>query len=441
MKIFNRKITVTKSTNASPQGVNIMPLFYPQIDWSEKLQLLSSKQEDLVKDIFNKTNNLYSIVKYHTEKGSQIPWGLYRVNEAGEKIKIEKNHELKDKLNNPNEYEDYKEFFGKYLAYWLVMGNSYINRLIPVGFGSKDTSYHILPAQHVFAVLSDQAKNLDFRSRAKYHLGYEVKGIDPASNNIAFLEKEEVFHRRMINLSFDKNEYLFGLSPLVPANAIVSATKYNEEARASIMQERGALGLLTNDSENIPINQTDAKDVQDKLQNKYGLQRGKRKVIVTSAKLRWEQMGMNLGELELIDNANLNLSDLCRTYSTDPILLGYKEFSSYNNVKEARVDFYQGTFKPEIDSIFNDFSRFMIDRKQYPDFYYLPEWDKVSEMQIDVKDKIETFKTAVQHSLISPYSAAKKLGFDDEGQSKELYIMKNLIPISQINKQENSNNL
>jgi len=352
--------------------------------------------------------DVYLITDYISQIVSNIP--IKFETRAG---KESKNEELRRLVSEPNYYQNWKELIKQFTAYYEILGNSYLYGIKPDGM-NMISGLHVLPAGHVGIVLLHDKQLPDWLNEvALYKVTLSGKDYN--------LLPEAVLHKRNISLRYDSGAFIYGISKYIPGNKITTELKAIYDAKTSIISQRGALGILSNESE-IP-DADESKDIKLKLQEKFGLGATQDKFIVTTQKLSWQQMSMGIAELQIIENAKYSFAKLCQLNGFDPVIFS-TEGSTFANKSEAEKALMKKVIKPKADDLYNDLNNWL--RPYFGGDMIVPDWSKVEELQEDMGKLTDMLVKHIENGITTPYKAALKLygEVDEKNPPKDEYYKK-----------------
>lgn len=131
------------------------------------------------------------------------------------------------------------------------------------------------------------------------------------------------------------------------------------ESRNTLINYRGAMGILSQDtssSQYVPLAMTDPEKEQlQKDFRQYGLRRNQWQVILTSAALKWQQMGRPTKDLMLLEEVEQSSLGLCASWNFPAFILGFKD-ATFHNMSEAEKHLYENCTKPDSDSFYEQFT-------------------------------------------------------------------------------------
>lgn len=368
---------------------------------------------------FETIPQLYAITDYVASKIAHIPVKV--VKPSG---KLAVNSELHKLIAEPNHYQSWNELIKLFFAYYEMSGNGFAYGLKPDGMDMV-TSMYCLPVEKTEVVLRYDKSLPAWMNEVE---GYRVN----IGGNYYNLPAEMVFHERYITLRYNDGSWVYGMSKYIPGDKINKELKAIHNAKTSIIEERGAVGFITNESE-IP-DEENTKAVKDKLKSStgYGLLSEQDKIIVTTEKLRWQQMALGISELQLIENAKYSFSTLCQINGFDPVIFS-TEGSSYANKATAEKQMMLKVIKPKVDNFYKNLSIFL--GSGYNGDMIVPDWSQVEEMQADKKETTELLSRQVECMFITPKEGREILYPDMETGEEEppdtFYRRTSLVPAMQ----------
>lgn len=361
---------------------------------------------------FETIPDLFIITNFLSKRVARVP--IKVVKQSG---KLAPNSELLRLVKNPNYYQSWQELIRANYAYYNILGNSYLYGIEANGFGGRITSLFNLPAEKTVIDLAFDKSLPNWIN--------EVKGYVVSIGGTEYhLKPETVLHNRNISLRYDSGAWVYGISKYIPGDKINNELRAIYDAKASIIEHRGALGIISNDSEFPDLEQTQI--VKDRLKQQFGLSGDQDKFIVTTQKLSWQQMSLNVQELQLIENAKYSFEKLCQLSEFDPVIFT-ADGSTFANKTEAIKDLYKNVIKTDVDDLYDTLNEWL--SPLYGGDKIVPDWNKVQELENDKKIFTDMLTKQIEYSLITPYSAAKILYGDDVDESNpppDIYYQKGL---------------
>ncbi len=152
-----------------------------------------------------------------------------------------------------------------------------------------------------------------------------------------------------VNLQFGRTD-LRGASRLRGLGNAIRNIIQAEEAVYSLNRDRGALGILSNESRDAagPVAVTDEEKtaIQSAMLQRYGLSAGQSKIIVTDAALKWQAMTFSVADLKLFEGIEASVRRLCDAFNYPYELLAIEQGATYANKTEAKRGFYEDFIMP-----------------------------------------------------------------------------------------------
>jgi HK97 family phage portal protein len=366
---------------------------------------------------FETIPQLFTITDYLASKISDIP--IKVVKKSGREAP---NSPLWDLVNSPNNYQSFKELVKLFFAYYEPLGNSYLYGIKPDGLDVV-TSLYCLPVEKTQIILKSDKTVPAWMNEVT---GYQVT----IANRVFTLPADMVMHSRYVSLRYDDGSWVYGMSKYIPADTINNELKAIHDAKLSVISQRGAVGFITNESEMPDREQT--QSVKDKLNYQYGIGTDQDKFIVTTEKLKWQQMAMGIQELQLIENAKYSFETLCQLSGFDPVVFSTVS-TAYANKNLALKDLMSKVIKPKVDSFYDDLAMFL--GEGYGGDKIVADWSKVEELQEDRKELTDVLTKQIQFGIITPKKAYEELyGEVTDGEQEppdEYFMASSLKPIGQ----------
>jgi len=276
------------------------------------------------------------------------------VNKDGEEIE----NGVPDCLKKPNWFQDTKEFMRQTKLFHEIYGDEYIYTLFGVGMkkltGVK--ALYALPPNLVDCEYMEKQPFFTFFKQPegiRYYLTETEERLD--TDQIIHLNDNRVSVASMTGKSILKGE-----SKMRGLAAAINNIRYAYEARGVILKTRGAVGILSNNAEDVsgqvPLDPKERERVQDEFRN-YGTLNGQSHTIITAMNLRWQKMGVNPSELGLYAETIEDFFKICDSYGTPIDLFASTKGSTFENQKQAEKGLYLRTTIPEANEWIGAVSR------------------------------------------------------------------------------------
>lgn len=309
------------------------------------------------------------------------------MNTKGKEATSKDADKIRKLLAKPNPIQSWKQFEAQQQIYIQLFGFCIVFPIIPIGFEKygpiEATSLWNIPPYMLSIKESNkifyqtdqsgiiESITLQYRNQ-KTDLPlkslYIFKDITPSFSTLIFPES------RVCSLE-------------MPINNIIGAL----ESRNVLINYRGALGAFTQDPGNgqyVPMT-LDPKD-KDQLQadfKRYGLKNSQWKFIITTAALKWQQIGIPTKDLMLFEEIDSDTMMICDQYGFPYRLLANNTSNSLggSDVKQYKQLLYQDTIIPEAESCYEQWNNMF--RTQEMNICLEKTYIHLPVMQKDEKDK------------------------------------------------------
>jgi phage portal protein BeeE len=311
---------------------------------------------------------------------------VWVLDKNGNEVKTREATEAAALLKNPNPTQTWVEFYVQQNIYKRVFGYCPVYAVRPVGLRMVAALYNVLPL--IFSVeytgkLYNQTSIADI-----------VKSYRIAHNGVSMeLPIEDVYINRDDTASMDTVELLpdSRLCSLRYESALALSLS---DAKYAIVARRGALGILTNETHDavgsVPLSPEEKKDVQEDY-SRYGLSTQKNQIVISSANLRWQQIGLGVRDLMLNEQGEDVKMQLADAYDYPYEMLGSTRGVTFANKNEAKKQFYNDTVIPSAKKDSEALTKFLGLENCRVDISF----SKVPALQADKKQQAETLSTTI----------------------------------------------
>ena len=325
--------------------------------------------------------DVYSVIKKITDTSSTVPWIVEERQSDGTWIEILDTsiHEL---MSAPNVSKGYtwNDIEEQTLTYLLATGNNYMIGNAQMG-RTLIEEVDILPPNFTEIVTNNDF----FLPNVNYQFNL--------NQNKRTFTKEEVEHTRFFNPGYNSVTKSFeGLSLISVAAMAVQVGNDRWDADANLLQNRGAVGLIT-DKSNRPMSNEEAAATQESFNaqtagtGKFGM------VKVTNKDLNYIQMAMSPTDLQLIEKGVITLRAICNVFGLDSSLFNDPANKTFNNRKEAEKALYTNAVMPISAKIAAAHTMF-IAKNHFPNgrVRMRQDFSRVEALQIDKRTEAQKDK-------------------------------------------------
>lgn len=382
--------------------------------------------------------NLYGIISLITSKTSIVPHEVFRVKDQAKyrkyrammkgasttrdyakamSMKVQsmekvENSPLDELLSNPNPLQSAQEFNESLDGYLLLTGNAYMYGL---ELGSQVKELHSLIAPSVVIKTGDS-----FLDPVQgYSLSYMQEPIP----------KDQIGHIKYWNPvgKYQKVEdIVYGLSPLKSCRTLLGKYREADIAQGAMFKNMGVNGILSGDNE---MTQEQAVALKDRWKQLYGGAAKAGDIAVTSANVKWNQIGLSPVDLNIIEGKEEILGELCNVYHT-PIGLFTKTNSTENNMVEGRKMFITDAVIPNVERRKNVINKWLAP-KFGPGLIVEYDYSVLSELSEDL-DKLAD--SALKMWWITGNERRQMTNYDvsDDPNMDKFLVPSGLVPLDDI---------
>jgi hypothetical protein len=307
-------------------------------------------------------------------------------------------------FKKPNPLQSWKQFEAQGYIYQQLFGYTIILPIKPAGFTENidATALWNIPP---FMVDIEETQKLFYQSNAR---GIIKQIVLTYKGQETILDVDNVYIMKDFTPSFCSlvipESRIKALE--LPINNIIGAY----ESRNVLINYRGALGILSNDPGNgqyggLPLTDDEKVGIQNDFR-RYGLKNHQWQLIITSAAMKWQQMGYPTKDLMLFEEIEDDIMRICDSYNYPYQLMSSAKGATYANVKEAKQLLYQDAIIPEAESIYEQWDQFFNTEKYNlrleKDYSHLPvlQGDEVQKMQARLT-RDQAYKLEWEQGLIT----------------------------------------
>lgn len=302
----------------------------------------------------------------------------------GKEVNNNRSNYYRTLLKQPNYIQTQAQFLAQIYAFTQIEGFCLVYGKRAVGFPNEYSSLYVLPNESV---------KIEFNSTPLYNGEQTIKSIKYNNNgryenlpieDVVIIKDNSVLTKRSTN-------YVLPSSRLLPVKSNINNIIIAIETQGSIMENRGALGVLANTSDAagiVPLKPED-KEALQKEWNSYGTRKGQRNIIITNAALKWQNIAMPTKDLMLFEGIQSDVKMICDVMDYPYHLLPYAtEGTTFNNVGESGKQLFQNIIIPETQSIFEQLNYLLGTEEDNLQINYT--YDHLPFLQKDLKAEAES---------------------------------------------------
>ena len=343
-------------------------------------------------EVYESLDIFFAATNRQSQLAKRINIKLFEKDSKGNKIEITE-HPILDVLKKPNAFMTWGNFLDMYFGFYNTTGNVFIkeSRLIQ-GVNGKPTgavvALNILPSQHT-EIIAD----------TNYHFILAGYKLNLPSSNPLPISKEDVIHIKNPRLTYERNEdYFYGLSPIDPLMKNIRQLNGTKQTTISHLKNGGAKGMLTqdpaiwkNESSEGGISEEQASLIKEEIKKRYSGEFNAGDMLVTSASMKFLQLGSNLADLSVIDFEKWNNRAVLNCLHLDEGLFNMSDKSGLNQSDRdtANRSAYTNSVLPRMIDLIDALNESFV--KSYADNLMLKiDVSDIPELQKNFKEMAET---------------------------------------------------
>ena len=368
MSFFDRLFRAKASEPTDP-GNELYQQLYDQLRKDIVHPINPKKVESYIKQGYMLNPHIYSTINVILREIKQLKWGIYEVvdeksfrkgrtlKEAGqftegslmqtkglEAVEIP---ELNRILREPNECQSFVEFIEEAFGFYYATGNSYTYGLVPSGFKFFSKVYN-MPAQFTKIVSNGWMEPV-----SKYHIDWTPDKSDA-------IDAALVYHYKKFNPNYTTSgNQLYGMSPMAPLCKVIDRSNESYSAGLALMKNGMPAGMLSMDPGAKPMGTEDQKKGERKMRDKFGGGKNANKIMLTTAPLKWQEMGLNAGKMQLLESNKADAEDIAKAYGV-PLPLVNNDASSFNNLNTVKKTLWQNVIMPDLRGFTEGFGDWLL---------------------------------------------------------------------------------
>ncbi len=330
----------TVETKASKAGRLISLNFKGQPIWTPR------QYDKLAEESYQRNAVAYRAINEIAKCGGSVPFQLFR-GDGDTKKEIE-NHPLLDLLKKPNPMQSRPLFMQSMIGFYLIAGNSYIERVGPALSQPKE----LWPKRpdRMQVVAGDKG------IPSKYRLTFGGQFVDWRVSQITGQSK--ILHLK----SFHPLNDWYGMSPIEAA--ATSIDQHNEAGvwnMNRLQHDARPSGALVVD----PTSATGLGDEQyDRLkasieEQMSGPENTGRPLLLEGG-LDWKEMGLSAVDSDWLNGMHTSARNIAMVFGMPAQMLGIPGDNTHRNMEEARLWLWEQTIIPLLDFILIELNNWLV---------------------------------------------------------------------------------
>lgn len=300
-------------------------------------------------------------------------------------------------LNKPNWLQSWPEFVYTYFMQKLATGNTFLRGAMNSDIFDSSTekwkwckNLWVIPSSVVSIETTRMGGIVNMFGCEDVEdviTGYRING----SVNVPYWQ---MFHDRDLYAEAgDGNaDFLWSPSRLFACKRNITILKRVYDARNTIFDKCGALGIITNRSQDeaghVAMDSSEKKELIDHYNNNYGPGEGKSPTVITDANVDYLKTGASISELQPFDETLADAIEIAGMFNIPAVLVPRKDQSTFNNVDAAEKSVYTSVIIPMCRKFCENLTIFL----GLKDYYISCNFDDVECLQIGRKEEEQNKK-------------------------------------------------
>ncbi len=401
------------------------------------IQLMDSGSGSYITNAYQRNPNVYSAISLITRAASKAEFKLFECKMTGAKRKARGrsglqlksaefehilDHDFYRLIERPNPLQGKAEFIESLIGFKKVTGENFQLLIGPdAGINANvPQEIWVLPPPFVSIKHNDDGTVRE----------YVLKGKGGKKISLA---ADDVIHNKYWNPS--PSDPSRGMSPIQAGRYVVTQNNDAYKAQMKLLQNSGAVGVLSDDSgpQGAGLTQEQTQQLESTYYEKYGGADRFGKIMVTGAAVKWQQIGMSAVDMSIIEGLKVSLRDICNIMGPfSSQLLNDPDNKTFANMKEARKDFIANAVMYELNSIADEWSRALLpmyEKRDGKDYVLKVDETVYPELREDIHKQVETLLKAW---WLTPNQRLEEMGrgMSDDPSMDDVWAPTNLLPLT-----------
>ncbi len=328
---------------------------------------------------------------------------------------------IADLIFRPNPTQNYKTFMKYAIAYRLIGGNTYIAQT-KNALGDRALELNLMRPDRVTISTTNGYTPFQY----VYTVGGEVfyYTIDPYTRI-----SNEVLQIKTFNPLND----LYGMSPL--SAAMMSVDQHNEAGNwnKNLLQNSSRpSGIITMKSQgdNAPtLDQEELVALNQKFTDKFSGSNNAGSIPIFNYDMSWQSLSFSPNDMDWLNGKASSARDICNAFGFPPQLLGMPEGSTYNNVAEAKLSWYEDTNIPLLNTMLCELAHWLT-VTQGVDVQIDLDMDQIPALAPRREAQRNNARLDVAAGIITINEAREAMDYEEVPGGDEIFVPAGKLPIN-----------
>lgn len=307
---------------------------------------------------------------------------------------------------------------------YLLHGNTYLH---PITGGGKARELYCFPNMDILADPNDLLDPI-----RGYRLLPTLFGQAPSAMSLSNFAQDEIYHIKTgTPAPIDRRmEYLYGVAPLRAYLESLRSIKEGKTQASKQARNGGVFGVLSPRDKEDQLSKEQKDNLKEKMVEARRSNDELSRVFPSSIGLMWQNIGLPIADLKLLELVSASEEDVYRAYHT-PLSYHNQKASTDNNVGTEVKKFIYDAIAPVCDAIGETFTIML--GKGYGFDVMEFDYTQLPEMAVNMKE-IADYLNTLPKGVLTPNEmrVALKYGESTEAYMNDYYIQNNMITLRQL---------
>ena len=370
--------------------------------------------EKFCKETYLKNVIAYRCIHEIAKSAIEPMWELHRRSSFDE-TELVIDHEMNNVLRRANTTESWAKLIYRTVCYLLMTGNAFPERVrAETRAGTYPLEMYSLRPDRIKLVPNDRGTIAAYEYTTG--TGKQIFEVDPIT------QKSDLLH---ISLFHPLNDF-WGAAPIEPAARDIDSSNDATDWNKTLIQNQGRPGMVFTLIGDIADDDFDRLErmIDEKFSGPSGA--GKSMIITGDSGTKAEPYTITPADMEFIEGGRELARHIALAFGVPPILLGIPGDSTYNNRKEARLEFYESTVFFYVNLIRSELNNWLFDPKDR--LLLKCNWDNVSALEPRWETK---WKRAQEATFLTINEKREMIGYDQNDDGNVILVPAGMVPLSQ----------
>lgn len=334
---------------------------------------------------------------------------------------VEGENDLIKLLKRPNPRATWRTMIRDLVIHRLISGNCYL-RAIRVSTG-RVMELQVLRPDRVEIKTAPDCTPIAY----DYTINGRVQSfpIDPQTG------ASEILHIKEPNPLDDR----YGMSPIRQASLGISQHNESAEWNLNLLRNSarppGIVAMKPMGNAAVPPSPEVIKKLRDDFNEVFAGSKNAGKIPFLTFDMEWKALGMSPADMEWLNGKNSTAREVAMALGYPPFLLGLPEGSTFNNVREAKLHFYQVTVVPLAEEINESISHWLtlLGGKAGKDVQIIADLDAVDALALQRESILDQSRKDFEAGIISANEARAVRKYDEVEGGDDLLVPAGKLPL------------